>query len=75
MNMLVKKFGPKLNDFLISISDFGLSKKKKNATKSKTQVSQYVGTLNYKAPELVMKLFSAYSLNKCDAWSVGIILH
>jgi serine/threonine protein kinase len=72
--MLVKKFGPKLNDFLISISDFGLSKKQEDASK-KTQLSQNVGTLNYQAPELVMKLFSAYSLNKCDAWSVGIILH
>ncbi|KAI3646929.1 hypothetical protein MP228_007150 [Amoeboaphelidium protococcarum] len=56
----------------VCITDFGLSKIQSN----KTRLQTMCGTLIYVAPEVLMntKEDSGYS-NKCDCWSLGVILY
>lgn len=55
----------------IKLIDFGTSKKLKFENEYKT--SEYVGTPNYMAPEIVQDNLNYGS--ECDMWSIGILTY
>lgn len=57
-------------DSPIKISDFGLSK----VLRGKQTMKQACGTPKYVAPEVVNSAVKTYT-NKCDMWSVGVIMY
>ena len=60
-------------NFNIKLSDFGFSSFiKKNKNGKKKMQTEYVGTLSYMAPEIVMKI--PYDGEKADIFSLGVIL-
>ena len=61
-NILVNK-----DPFIIKLADFGNSR-----LFNKTNFSTNIGTLGYSAPELAN---GKYDPNKCDLWSIGVIIY
>ena len=66
-NILVKK--DSRNNIIFKISDYGLSKQLLTISQN---IMSKVGTLKYKAPEIINN--EKYS-QKCDLWSLGIIIY
>ena len=70
-NILFSYTNDKKTDFIVKISDFGLS----TDLKSKTEMASNVGTVYFIAPEIMTgDEYSKYS-NKCDLYSIGMILY
>ena len=71
-NILIKYKDKEQKDFVVKLCDYGISKKTTENTEVKTMNK---GTRQYEAPE-IMKLEEdhIYS-NKCDLWSMGIIIY
>ena len=67
-NILFSYTNDKKTDFIVKISDFGLS----TDLKSKTEMASNVGTVYFIAPEIMTE--NKYS-NKCDLYSIGMILY
>ena len=71
-NILVKYINEKknkLNKFIVKLSDFGVSRKLNTLTQNCTT---HTGTIIYMAPEILNE--EEYN-NKCDLWSLGIIIY
>ncbi len=67
-NILFSYTNDKKTDFIVKISDFGLSKDLTSKTK---ETSSLGGTPYYIAPEILEGKYS----NKCDLYSIGVILY
>ncbi len=67
-NILFSYTNDKKTDFIVKISDFGLSAD----LKSKTEMASNVGTVYFIAPEIMTE--NKYS-NKCDLYSICTILY
>jgi len=65
-------YATKAHDSAIKISDFGLSKFIRPS--EKLIMTQACGTPSYVAPEVIARKPGGYD-NKCDLWSVGVILY
>ena len=68
-NILIKYLDKEKNTFLVKLTDYGISKQITNSTICKTNT----GTYFTMAPE-VMEGKEKYD-NKCDLWSIGIIIY
>ena len=66
-NILFSYTNEKKTDFIVKIGDFGFSK---DLVSTKNEQSN-VGTDKFKAPEIEKGIYS----NKCDLYSIGIILY
>ena len=66
-NILIKYSDTNKNNFDIKLADFGLS----NEIKSSIHSYSIAGTSKYMAPEVETYHYN----NKCDLWSLGIILY
>jgi len=69
-NILMKYLDNQKKNFLVKLTDYGISKQLTNSTKCKTHG---IGTFSTMAPE-IMEGNDNYN-NKCDLWSIGIILY
>jgi len=70
-NILLCPTGGKDDEFLVKISDLGLSK-----SYDQSMLRSFVGTPQYLAPEvLVSKVRNTSYNNKIDMWSLGVILY
>ena len=67
-NILFSYTNDKKTDFIVKIGDFGLSKDLTSKTK---ETSSLGGTPYYIAPEILEGKYS----NKCDLYSIGVILY
>ena len=77
-NILVKYKNAQKSDFLVKLSDYGISKKVTDTTMCYT----HAGTSIYMAPEIIKggenegeKEKNIYYDEKCDLWSIGIMLY
>ena len=71
-NILIKYKDKKHKDFIAKLCDYGISKITTEYTQAKTMNK---GTITYMAPEIMrLKEDNRYS-NKCDLWSLGIIIY
>ena len=69
-NILIKYINKENKDkYKVKLADYGISKQLTNFTHLKTKV----GTLKYEAPE-ILKGSKDYN-EKCDLWSLGIIIY
>ena len=68
-NILIKYTDKNKNEFDIKLSDFGLSADYIYSTI--ISHTKYIGTEKYMAPEIKHNKYN----NKCDLWSLGIILY
>ena len=68
-NILIKYINDKKNKFIVKLSDFGVSRKLNTLTQ---KCQTFTGTLIYMAPEILNE--EEYN-NKCDLWSLGIIIY
>ena len=68
-NILVKYINEKKNRFIVKLSDFGVSRKLNTLTQ---KCITHTGTMFYMAPEILNE--EEYN-NKCDLWSLGIIIY
>ena len=72
-NILIKYTDTNKNDFDIKLTDFGLST---NEISSFAQTHSNAGTEKYMAPEINKNKDESNKYNnKCDLWSLGIILY
>lgn len=55
-------------EVVIKVIDFGFAKQ----TNTDTELSEFVGTNEYLAPEIISK--RTYG-KKCDIWSLGVIMY
>ena len=71
-NILVKYRNGEKSDFMVKLSDYGISKKVTDTTKCKT----HAGTDLTMAPE-ILKGAGNQSIydEKCDLWSIGVMLY
>ena len=67
-NILIKY--DKDNKYIIKLCDYGISKLEKY-----TKLKTHIGTIDYMAPEIIKLLEGENYSNKCDLWSLGIILY
>ena len=70
-NILTKSINNNENDFLVKLTDYGISKKVTNSTMCKT----HVGTILTMAPEILEGEENEKYTNECDLWSIGIIIY
>ena len=69
-NILMKYLDKEKKNFIVKLTDYGISKQVTNSTICKTHG---IGTVTTMAPE-VMEGDNNYD-NKCDLWSIGIIIY
>ena len=69
-NILTKAINNNENDFIVKLTDYGISKKVTNTTMCKT----HAGTNATMAPEILEGEQENYT-NECDLWSIGIIIY
>ena len=67
-NILVKYENDKKEDFIVKLTDYGVSKQ----LSSNTTIKTIIGTKYTMAPEILEGL--KYN-NKCDLWSIGVIMY
>ena len=67
-NILVKFKDDEKKDFFVKLTDYGISKQ----ITSKTMIKTAIGTKYTMAPEILEGL--DYN-NKCDLWSIGVIIN
>ena len=68
-NILVKYTNKEKTDYILKLSDFGISKHLLTFTK---KLSTQIGTMNTMAPEVLKgEKYNA----KCDLWSLGIVIY
>ena len=67
-NILVKYENDNKEDFIVKLTDYGISKQ----VSLKTTIQTFTGTRYTMAPEIMEGL--KYN-NKCDLWSIGIIMY
>ena len=67
-NILIKYENDKKEDFIVKLTDYGISKQ----VSLKTTVQTFTGTRYTMAPEIMEGL--KYN-NKCDLWSIGVIMY
>ena len=67
-NILVKFKDDEKKDFVVKLTDYGISKQ----ITSKTMIKTAIGTKYTMAPEILEGL--DYN-NKCDLWSIGVIIY
>ena len=70
-NILIKFTDNTKKDFLVKLTDYGISKRITNTT----MVKSHKGTLATMAPEILKGEEGDVYNNKCDLWSVGIIIY
>ena len=68
-NILVKNKGDQRNKYIVKLSDYGISKQL--ATLSQKN-DTFIGTILTMAPEILKE--EEYD-NKCDLWSLGVIIY
>ena len=68
-NILINYINENKNKFIVKLSDFGVSRKLNTLTQ---KCQTFTGTLFYMAPEILNE--EEYN-NKCDLWSLGIIIY
>ena len=68
-NILIKYISKQEENFIVKLTDYGISKQVTNSTICKTNI----GTSTTMAPE-IMEGNENYD-NKCDLWSIGIIIY
>ena len=71
-NILIKYTDNNKNNFDIKLTDFGLSTSDIN---SSIRTYSNVGTQKYCAPEISLETGKSHYNNKCDLWSLGVILY
>ncbi|RNA10236.1 serine threonine- kinase 33-like [Brachionus plicatilis] len=69
-NILIKEFDADSENFLIKITDFGLSSQR-DSVGTESMFEDYCGTPLYMAPEIIDN--NPYS-QLCDVWALGIIM-
>jgi len=67
-NILVKYENDNKEDFIVKLTDYGISKQ----VSLKTTIQTFTGTRYTMAPEIMEGL--KYN-NKCDLWSIGVIMY
>ena len=67
-NILIKYLDEKKEDFIVKLTDYGISKEITNSI-----CRSHVGTITTMAPEILEG--RDYYDNKCDLWSIGIIIY
>ena len=67
-NILVKYENDSKEDFIVKLTDYGISKQ----VSLKTTIQTFTGTRYTMAPEIMEGL--KYN-NKCDLWSIGVIMY
>jgi serine/threonine-protein kinase ULK/ATG1 len=68
-NILVKYIDKKKSEFIVKLTDYGVSRKVLSISK---KCNTYVGTVLTMAPEILAG--EKYD-NKCDLWSLGVIIY
>jgi serine/threonine protein kinase len=68
-NILIKYIDNEQNNFIVKLTDYGISKQITNSTICKS----HVGTGFTMAPE-ILEGKEKYD-NRCDLWSIGVILY
>ena len=68
-NLLVKYIDNERQKFIVKLSDYGISRKMLSMSK---KCSTYAGTIITMAPEILAG--EEYD-NKCDLWSLGVIIY
>ena len=68
-NILVKYINGNKKDYIIKLTDYGISKQL--ATLSQKNYT-YIGSIETEAPEILKE--EAYD-DKCDLWSLGVIIY
>ena len=68
-NILVKYINDKKSDYIVKLTDYGVSKQL--ATLSQENKT-FIGTMATMAPEIIKQ--EPYS-NKCDLWSIGVVIY
>ena len=66
-NIFIKYNSKNTKDFTIKLGDFGLSRQFNN-----NNFSTVAGTKNFMSPE---QFNPNYDPNKCDLWSIGVIIY
>ncbi|CAF0710394.1 unnamed protein product [Brachionus calyciflorus] len=69
-NILIKEFDTDSDNFLVKITDFGLSSQR-DSVGTESMFDDYCGTPLYMAPEIIDN--NPYS-QLCDVWALGIIM-
>ena len=70
-NILVKFINEEKNDFIVKLSDYGISKQ---ITTTNICITKNKGTPLTMAPEVLEENDKEYD-NKCDLWSIGVIIY
>ena len=68
-NILIKYKDKDKKEFIVKLCDYGKSK-----LYEKTRFYSYEGTNGYMAPEIMKIIEGEYYNDKCDLWSLGIII-
>ena len=71
-NILYSYINYDKTDFVVKLADFGLSTKLSDKSEYRTKDR---GTLYYRAPEVEVGVEKAKYSNKCDLYSIGVILY
>lgn len=69
-NILIKEYDTESDNFLIKVTDFGLSSQR-DSVGTESMFEDYCGTPLYMAPEIIDN--NPYS-QLCDVWALGIIM-